>query len=107
MALERHGHSVYVDYKMLKSGEWLVSSLRKAIEHSRWGLVVWNRKSSLSSWVDLEMSEMIHKEMRIIALQMDPSCPVPRGKADVVIDVHNPDDIESLADAIDGELKNL
>jgi hypothetical protein len=90
-ALHHRGLKVFVDRFSLAEGAPLLPSLEAAIQKIPVGLVVVTRSALRSGWVALELEVMrrqhVAGKMRILALQLDPDCSIPRGIAleDVIV----------------------
>jgi hypothetical protein len=104
-ALCRRSLKVFVDRFTLEKGTPLLPSLEAVIQQTPVGLAVVTRGALTSGWVTLELEVMRWQRaggmMRILALRLDPECPVPHGIAlGDVIDPPNRNDVADIADII-------
>lgn len=82
-ALRRRSLTVFVDRLCLERGVQILPSLEKSMKRTSVGLIVLTQKALASGWVALELEVMKRQRaaglIRILALRLDPNCPVPHG----------------------------
>jgi hypothetical protein len=103
--LGRRGVEVFWDRTRLRGGEPLLQSLEHAISSSRLAVVFLSRRSQASSFVALEIDEIIRRlrggQMRVLVLRLERGCKVPAGiPGTCVLPVEAPYDAAGLADTI-------
>jgi hypothetical protein len=104
-ALRRRGLRIFFDGLHFQDGDPLIGGIEGAIAASAAGLVVHTRAALASGWVEFERICMARRRLtgglRMIALQLDPNCPLPPGVSwDAILQVRNRADLSRLADDV-------
>ncbi len=97
-ALTSRGLSVFWDRGRFRGGERLIPSLEEAIAQSATGIVLLTRSAALSSWVELELAEMLRRaemgSMNVYGLLLEQpfSCPEHLGLTKLI----SPQDVTDI-----------